>query len=278
MQRLKPFTDLLLVDALALFSLLAVIFVPSGALKIVPGLPLALFYPGYVLSLTIYPREGTLTRMERLVLSPVFSILAMVSISLVLNVSPWGITLLPVAVALAVFIYAATPVAWYRRAQLDKTQRYRPSLAFDLSFWKRYRRADRVLAGVLALVMIAAVGILAYVLVTPNEKERFTEFYLLGTEGRMTDYPAELAAGETATVRLVIVSYERRPTSYRVEMQIDGAARREIGPVTLGHEEEWQQEVLVTPTDTGNQKVEFLLYKDNAREVYRSLSLLIEAR
>jgi len=276
--KLKSNGDLLLVGLLALISLLLIAVVPSSIMRIVLGLPLVLFYPGYILALAIFPQKSTLPGMERLMMSPVFSILAVVSIALILNVSPWGIALLPMAIALALFISAATAVAWYRRRRLDENERYKPEITLDLAFWRKYNRVDRILAGVLLVVMAAAIGTLVYYLATPNEKERFTEFYVLGPEGKMMDYPLELTAEKTATVSLVIANQERQPTSYRVEMKMEGATQREIGAVTLDHGEEWQQEVRFTPANSGNQKVEFLLYKQDQSEVYRSVYLLIKVR
>jgi len=277
-QKLKPHRDLLLAVALALISLLLVATVPSSTLRIVLGLPLVLFYPGYVLALAVFPQKSSLPGMERLIMSPPFSILAVVFIALILNASPWGIALLPMVFALALFISAVTAVAWYRRRRLDEKERYKPDITLDLAFWRNYSRVDRILTGVLLAVMVAATGTLVYYLATPNEKERFTEFYVLGPEGKMMDYPLELAAEETATVSLVIANQERQPTSYRVEMKMEGATRREIGAVTLDHEEEWQQKVRFTPANSGNQRVEFLLYKQNQSEIYRSVYLLIEVR
>ena len=36
----------------------------------------------------------------------------------------------------------------------------------------------------------------AYVIITPKEGEKFTEFYILGPNGTASDYPTELKVGE----------------------------------------------------------------------------------
>jgi len=37
---------------------------------------------------------------------------------------------------------------------------------------------------------------IVYVIVTPKQGEKFTEFYILGPEGMADDYPTDLAVGE----------------------------------------------------------------------------------
>ena len=36
----------------------------------------------------------------------------------------------------------------------------------------------------------------AYVIITPKEGEKFTEFYILGPNGTASDYPTELKVGK----------------------------------------------------------------------------------
>ena len=54
---------------------------------------------------------------------------------------------------------------------------------------------NRVLYITLVLALLGALGTLGYIIATPKAGERFTEFYLLGLEGKATDYPKELKVG-----------------------------------------------------------------------------------
>jgi uncharacterized membrane protein len=61
-----------------------------------------LFLPGYMLISALYPRAGELDELERLALSIGLSLAIVPLVGLVLNYTPWGITLAPIMVSLAV--------------------------------------------------------------------------------------------------------------------------------------------------------------------------------
>ena len=108
---------------------------------------------------------------------------------------------------------------------------------------------------------------LGYVIATPKVGERFTEFYILGQEGKAADYPSELVVGGEGRVIVGIINNERETVSYRVEVRIGGEKNSEVGPIMLEHGQRWEGEVSFVPQVPGeNQKVEFLLYKDGEAE------------
>ena len=57
---------------------------------------------------------------------------------------------------------------------------------------------DKVLSVVLVVAILGALGTLGYVIAAPRVGERFTEFYILGAEGKAADYPRELEPSDTA--------------------------------------------------------------------------------
>lgn len=121
---------------------------------------------------------------------------------------------------------------------------------------------------------------LSYMLAMPQETgERFTEFYILGLEGKATDYPTELGIGEEGRVILGIVNREYQRVNYRVEIAIDGVRNREIGPLILEHRERWEGEANFAPTKAGdNQKVEFMLYEEGKPLLKEQLHLWINVK
>jgi uncharacterized membrane protein len=91
--------------------------------------------------------------------------------------------------------------------------------------------------------------------------ERFTEFYILGSNGTAQGYPKELAVGENAEVTIGIINHEGEDTSYQVRINIDNVQVKELIPMILANEQKWEGNVSFTPTKIGNnQKVDFLLY------------------
>lgn len=137
----------------------------------------------------------------------------------------------------------------------------------------------KVLPVVLVITMLCALGVLGYVIASPKMGEKFTEFYIVGEEGKAADYPRELKLGEAGKVVVGIINHEYQDVSYLVEIRLVGTLVEELGPVMLQHEQGWQQEVEVTAVEVGeNQKVEFLLFREGEEEPYRSLFLWLDVK
>ncbi len=137
---------------------------------------------------------------------------------------------------------------------------------------------DKVLSSILGLLILATIGAIVYVSHS-MPGERFTEFYILGLEGKAEGYPRELVAGEEGRVLLRIVNREHQEMNYRLVVRIDGMEYDEIGPIVLAYEEQWKQEVSFIPEKAGeNQKVEFLLFKEGEEKPYSSLYLWLEVK
>ena len=138
---------------------------------------------------------------------------------------------------------------------------------------------DKILSIILVVAIVGAIAALGYVIAAPKLGESFTEFYILGSEGKAEGYTKELVVGEEGKLVVGIVNREQETVSYRVEITIDGARHGEIGPVVLHHEDRWEREVSFIPTQLGdNQKVELLLYKQGQSEAYQSLHLGVKVR
>ena len=284
--------DLLVVGAVTLLLVGIITISPSSVLRIILGLPFLLFFPGYVLIAVLFPRKSDLGRIERLVLSMGLSIAIVPLVGLVLNYTPWGIKLYPILVSLVVFVLGVVAVAWYRRRTFRPEERFGIRIKFHLPSWEGQSRLDKALTVLLAVAILGTVGTLTYVIATPTVGEKFTEFYILGWEGKADSYPREfvlagdqvvlvrydseggLEESEEAYARLIlgIVNCEHRDASYLVRVQINGEAANlwlaggvveEIGPIVLEHEERWEQETGFAPAQVGeSQKVEFVLYMD----------------
>ena len=63
-------------------------------------------------------------------------------------------------------------------------ERFTVSFNFKLPSWHGKGLVDKVLSIVLVVAIIGATGTLRYVISTPKVGERFTEFYILGPQGK----------------------------------------------------------------------------------------------
>lgn len=270
--------DLLVVTIVSLALVPLAVFLGGSLASLVLGLIFVLFFPGYALVAALFPKRDDLDGVQRLALSFGLSIAVVTLLGLALNYTPWGIGLYPVLVSVLVFIIAAAGVAWYRRRRLSSEQRFELQFRLRLSeFWGRQNLWDRVLIGLLVAVIIGAIGTLVYVAQPPKVEERFTEFYILGPEGKTENYPDVLVLGEEARVTVGIVNREQEITDYNVKIIINGQRVGEVGAIALAHEEKWEQEVSFAPIELGEkQRVEFELYRESDNKAYHVLDLWID--
>ena len=137
----------------------------------------------------------------------------------------------------------------------------------------------KILSIVLAIITISSIGAFAYNIARPPATERFTEFYVLNTEGKAADYPKELAIGESPSVIIGIVNREQITATYRIEVSTGLTTLNELGPLTLQQGETREEIVTFKPVAAGtDQKIEFLLFKSGQAEVYRSVYILVNVR
>jgi len=279
--------DLWVIGILTVLLAVVIAFSPSTVARIILGLPFLLFFPGYTLAAALFPKKGSLGGLERVALSFGLSIAVVPLIGLILNFTPWGIRLAPILISLAVFIIAASGVAWYRREKIAPEERFTVSFHFRLPFrhWQGQSLADKVLSVVLVVAILGAIGTLGYAIAAPRVGEEFTEFYILGPHGKAENYPTELKVGEEGKVIMGIVNHEQEWASYKVEvwidgekatLRIDGEDRDEI-IVELENEGKWEKKVGLVPQKAGEeQKVEFVLYKDGEPYLEEPLHLRID--
>lgn len=141
-----------------------------------------------------------------------------------------------------------------------------------------------ILTAVLIAAILGALAALSYSVAVPIEKP-FTEFYILGSEGKAGDYPTQLTAGKPATVTLGIANREGAEVIYRIAVTVDGQRSSlllgdtevaEVGPIDLGHREKWEQQIGFASQKVGpDQKIEFLLLAEGRSEPYLSTYLWV---
>jgi uncharacterized membrane protein len=117
----------------------------------------------------------------------------------------------------------------------------------------------------LVVAIVATIGGIIYLAVTPKPGDRFTEFYILGTGGKASSYPKEVTLGSSAEVIVGIVNREGQAASYQVKLTIDGVENSKLDVGMLADSQKWEQKVSFTPQKAGQgQKIEFYLYKDGS--------------
>jgi uncharacterized membrane protein len=99
-----------------------------------------------------------------------------------------------------------------------------------------------------------------YAVVKPKQPENFTEFYILGSEGKMSNYPTNLTSGESGNINIVIVNHETVPTSYLLVYNYNGTTVSK-NYITLQNDQNISIPTTIVTGSTGKKEVELLLYK-----------------
>lgn len=295
--------QLIALNLLVVVLIIAIMLFPTDGLRIALGLPFLMFFPGYTLMAALFPKREGMDALERIALSFGMSIAVVPLIGLILNYTPWGVRLEPVLYSVASFIFITSIVAWLRGKRLPEQERFGIEVQL-VAGWGR-TTWDKVLSVVLVIIILGTLGTLGYVLATPKKGETFTEFYILGPDGKAQDYPAkffingdktvfvrygdsQMQEAERGNVILGIVNHEHELATYLVRVIIageqakvyfDGNESGEVGPIELDHGEKWEYEIGFAPQDVGNgQKVEFVLYKDRVPYFEEPLHLWIDVK
>jgi uncharacterized membrane protein len=283
------------------------VFIPvisDTPLRLLFGLPLVLFIPGYLVIAALFPGKGDIDTLERIALSLGLSIAIVPLIGLALNYTPWGIRLDPVILSLALFSLGCAVLAHLRRAALPAGERYVPPFRETIRaaradlFSPGSTRLDRILSVLLVIAIAAAVAATLWVIAVPREGERFTEFFILGGKGMAGDYPERIVAGRSNPMYIGIGNHEYRAVNYTVETwlldmefnrtlnssRIRSMERLDRIAVPLGHNETTRLPYSFTAPGTGYNRIEFLLFNetvpgegvsgmDRVNRAYRDLHL-----
>ena len=275
------FSDMIMVW---LISALCVIFLlipqlESTALKSVFGFLLIIFISGYSLIALIYPKKESLEGIERFALSFGLS-LAITSVIGFIVYALLGTQINYILLVVSILTFILSFLACIRRWNLSEEERF--SVNFKYYFnritesFKRESGKDKVLSVLLAISIILAISATAYVILVPKEGEKFTEFYILGPDGKASSYPTNLTVGQTGNVTVGIVNHEYSTVNYEMIIKLNNQTINDTN-ITLSNNETYSVPFTFTPSTYGqNQELEFLLYKlpDN-NTVYRSLHLWI---
>jgi uncharacterized membrane protein len=271
--------DLLWINVLGIALIVVVSLFSASFVRILLGVPLILFFPGYTLVCALFPKNPELDGTERVALSIGLSIAVVPLLALLLNYTPFGIRLCPVLVSLFAFTFLMSVAAVYRRKRLNVGDRFVPSFSVNVPRWGKMKRTDKALsAGLIASVVVCG-AFVSYFVSAPRVGERFTEFYVLGPGGKAESYPTNLTLGENGTVILGVVNHEYGEVNYNIAIRLDNETIRTLEDIQLLHEGKWEQDYTFVPQNAGEKmKLEFVLFREGLDDPYRSLHLWISVK
>lgn len=245
------------------------------------GIVFILFVPGYTFIAAIFPRKDDLDNIERIALSFGLSIAIAPLIGLGLNFTSFGIRLIPILISISIFILVMCIITYFRRLKIPENEAYSVNLSSIFPMIKAAlnndSRFDKFLSILLILSIVTSLIILVYIVNTPKQGEKFTEFYILGIEGKADNYPTHMESGNNSSLIVGIVNHEYIPTNYTLMVLLENNTLNSKY-IQLEHNSISEEKIFFTPGLKGNNlKLEFLLYKENNfKAPYRELHLWVK--
>ncbi len=86
--------------------------------------------------------------------------------------------------------------------------------------WDKRSKLDKILTIILSILLLGSILGTIYIIENPKQTEYFTEFYILGSDGKAYNYPTKLFVGENGTVIIGVVNHEGREVNYFIEMYL----------------------------------------------------------
>lgn len=220
-----PF-DIILCMLCSLILIPIILFNLKDALRIVLGLPFILFIPGYLLITVLFPAKKTDKRInviERIALSFGISMAIVALIGSALEYTTGKIQLESAFISIFVFEISIGVISLYRWFKTIPDDE-RLVVSIDLSLvklknnFKTKGKLDKMLIIVLIILMLVTSTLFVFMITTPRTVEKFTGFYLLGSDRSTANYPSTINAGENATIIIGVTNHEYQTINYTIEV------------------------------------------------------------
>ena len=314
----KGWGDLNFCSSIILISLiLGVLFQPPETLRNLFAVSFSIFFPGYILVACFFPtgspdstwgfsgqessRNPGISFPERLMSSFFMSLLLASATSVseieitVLNVISTGTSLLTDLLLISV---TTLPVAYLRRLSLIEELRFSFTIDLTIPDFPALEAKSRIFFSIMFLCALFSIISLTNLSTMERSEDKYTEFYLLDSEGGLTLIPVSMTVDQQEQIIIGISNFEGRESNYSVEIEklffgevdigdIEDASspiRSEKSIITLfdgiGEEESREFDHEFTLNETGTWRVDFLLFKHDEESItipYRSLNLWLYA-
>lgn len=250
---------------------LAFQLLPAQPLRLVVGLAMVLFVPGYACMAALFGGDATLDRPARLSLSIGLSLALLPLISLALNALPWGLRPWPIALSLFAVTTLFSLLALARRWRREP-----PAVGNALG---AAGRPGRWLAFGATGLVAAALALTLLTLRQPDRSSETLEFYALGSAGLAEDYPRAVAPGQPFPVTVGVNN--RTAAAERVRIQASGpaGALASLGPLEVAPGARVEQPLTMTlalPAD--DQLITIELFRADEPAPVRRLELRLDVR
>lgn len=258
--KIKLGNALVPVNILMALLIIVIRWLPYEPARIILGIPFVLFFPGYVLTIALFPSKVTVNAIERTALSFGLSIAIVGLLLLVLNYMPWGITQKTITLTIAFTTLALSVFGWFRERTVPANDRVNIQVSFRIPGFGA-TRFEKILSVVLIFVIVVTIGFSGYTIANIGADRDYTEFYLPEAEVEAGGVSTILRVEEETRVTAGIVNHEGQTETYRIKVTINGTEVASPEPIRLSDEEKWEGIIAFKSPFSGRVKVEFYLFK-----------------
>lgn len=245
--------DLIAAAVFAMMGAASLLPIPDGPARVGLALPLLLVAPGYALMMACLPR-ASLGGAERGLFAVGLSLAACVVLGVALNMTEWGLARQSWVAALVATTAIATVVAWIRRRSTPGSWR---SHVVSLPTQRQ--------SLLLALALFVAVGavVAARIGAAREPMTQVTQLWILPS--------SETGAN---SVQLGVRNLESSTITYRLRLTDGGNVLQEWVGIDLKPGDTWEQTAALPAALAPGQRVQALLYRQDApNAIYREVAL-----
>lgn len=275
--------DLIFTLVISALCLIFLLIAPlNQILSGILGSFLIIFLSGYALVAAVFPSKQKINLTERIGLSFILSLLSTLIIGLILYFIGFNGNLNLIIMLLSFLTIIGSILSYMRRLEIPLNEQFYPEINDNLNnikkfVWNNGNRKGK-LSVLLIILLIVSIGTTIYLVAYPNPGESFTEFYLLGPNGKATDYPTNLTSGTNGKVIIGIVNHEHQNTTYKMVVTSNGNKINERN-IKLTDGQKMDINYSFVPAGMGKKKIEFLLYKlPDEKNAYLSLNLNVNVK
>lgn len=241
---------------------------------------LMVFFPGYAITVIMYPGRDEVNLWERFGLSVMLSLIVTLLFAAVSHYKGTSTISLLVMVSILTMVLALMAIfSAARLVENDSFYGYLKELFGKLhaSTWGRGDLTGKM-SVVLIILLALSIMTTVYLVANPNPGESFTEFYILGANGTASGYPTNITAGKNQSVIIGLVNHEHKTTDYTMVVQSNGT-NMTTQNITLQANQKLEVPYKFTMKSSGKKEIQFLLYKlPDRKNVYLSLHLWVNVK
>ncbi|KAB1198504.1 MULTISPECIES: DUF1616 domain-containing protein [Haloferax] len=221
-------------------------------LKVLFGLPMVLFVPGYLVVALLFPRRYTpdgsdhssrpaqsyyrglafgksqITWKTRAILSVGMSFVVVPLLGVVVALLTGSVVEQSILMAMNVFVIGAVVVGTIQRLYIPAEKRLTVPLRewaqSTSEFFSGGSRVDSILSVVFVVSVVVAVGVMGFALLSPDNGETYTNVALLTEDENgslvASGYPTDFTTGEGSEMVLRVENYEDAETTYSVVVEL----------------------------------------------------------